>query len=87
VYGIDLADYIGEIGDKASVVMLPAAARAELCKDDRFASVTVRSVPTFLTNGDVEIEMEVDIEPADGSEDFMFTLTASRAGVAFGGVS
>lgn len=86
VYGIDISDYIGDVGPRIAGATIADIVRAELAKDDRFAEVTVRRAVTQNPNGSLEIELDVTIIPADGSEDFTLTLSASEAGVAFGGI-
>ena len=49
-YGIDLAGYVGAVGDAVAAAALPGVIESELSKDDRIAgvSVSVAALPAPL---------------------------------------
>jgi hypothetical protein len=75
------------LGDRAAAVALPGIIRAELLKDDRIAGVTARVTRVVASNGGVELDVTIDVTPADETEDFSLTLSASAAAVTLTGGS
>lgn len=75
-YGLDLAGFIGAMGDSAGAA-LPGAIRAELLKDDRVADVTATAARTVASSGLVTYTIEVTGELHDEQGDFRFSVSAS----------
>lgn len=84
-YGLDLSDYIGQVGGRV-VAALPSLLRAEWLKDDRIAEVDIIATPIERTDGLVEVELSCDVLLADEGETFPLTFRASAAGVELLGV-
>lgn len=78
-YGFDISNYIGATGLRTAAAALPNIVRAELLKDDRLESVVVR---TALDESTSTITLTVDAIPADETESFTLTLSASELEVS-----
>lgn len=87
-YGIDLAGYVGQVGDAVAAAALPAVIESELLKDDRIASVAVAVTYTRDAAGLVTYLVRIDVTPASELEDFALTLAVSDVTVSMiGGMS
>lgn len=71
-YGLDVAGYLGSLGDAASAA-LPALIEAELLKDDRVASVRVTE--SRARGGDATEALTLDIRVQSIDPSLAFTLT------------
>lgn len=87
IYGLDLADFVGHVGDASAVASLPAVVSAELLKDDRFASVDVKSSAVTGTDGLTAITLGITITPHDADDPFTLTVGVSSLTVQLLGVS
>lgn len=87
VYGFDLLDFIGKVGSKAAIDVLPGAVVAEVLKDDRVSSATCVITASVDTAGMVALAVTVDVTLRDEGDGFTLTLDVSDAAVAFGGFS
>lgn len=74
--GLDLSEYVGAVGTTRALQALPNLVRGELQKDDRVApgGVVVRPTISTETNGDVTIELAIDVQLADEGEEFTLTV-------------
>lgn len=87
VYGLDVADFVGRVGDAAAVELLPSLVEAELRKDDRFASVDVATSIVTDSAGLSTIALDVTITPFDSGEAFTLSVAVSAVTVALLGVT
>jgi len=71
-YGLDVAGYLGALGDAAAAA-LPALIEAELRKDDRVLSVSVR--PAIVRSADATETLTLDIRVQSIDPEISFTLT------------
>jgi hypothetical protein len=78
-YGLDIAGFIGDVGDEAAVIALPGRVRAELLKDDRVRSVDVTASVARASNGESEISLVINVDPIDDAESFALTLSVTEA--------
>ncbi len=77
-YGFDVSAYVGVVGEDAANV-LPAQVVSEILKDDRVLNATCRATASTGTNGLVTVLLEIDVEPADETEDFTLTFSVTEA--------
>lgn len=87
VYGIDIADFIGRVGDAAAVDTLAPLVSAELLKDDRFAEVDARATADTNSAGETSITLDINITPVDAAESFTLSLAVSAVSVEVLGVT
>lgn len=87
VYGIDVADFIGRVGDASAEALLPPMVQAELLADDRFAAVEASATAVTNDAGETEITLDIDITPVDASEAFTLSLAVSAVSVEVLGVT
>src|SRR5688572_11853882 len=59
IYGLDLSQYVGDVGTTIAVAALPSLISAELSKDDRIAAVTA-TVAVDTTAGADELTVTID---------------------------
>lgn len=82
-YGLDLAGYVGAVGDVIAEAALPAIIENELLKDERIAAVSV--VVTRSTSspspGLVVFWPRLRVTPANEAETFTLTLAVSSVTV------
>ena len=87
-YGLDISQFIGSASQPIVLASIPSQVRAELAKDDRILAteVTVYDVVTSA-DGLSAIMLEIQVTPADETEDFSMTVSVDRAsGVVLMGV-
>jgi hypothetical protein len=78
-YGLDVAGFIGAVGDEAALVALPVLVAAELSKDDRVADVLCIATSTTDSAGMVTITLSIDVELKDEGGNFNLTMTVADA--------
>ena len=86
-YGLDLAGYVGAVGDAVAAAAMPAVIESELRKDDRIASATVSVVRATTSAGLSTFTITIDVTPASELDDFALTLAVSDVTVSLLGVS
>ena len=86
-YGLDLAAYVGAVGERIAEAALPSIVEAELLKDDRIAAVSVTATAYRADDGTARIELQLVVQPASDLARFPLTLGVTSAGVELiGGV-
>lgn len=86
VYGLDVLDFVGQVGESA-VAVLPDAVVAEILKDDRVARAEAFAAKTTSPEGLDVILLDVDVFPADEDSPFRLSLSISSVDVALLGVT
>lgn len=87
VYGLDLLDFVGQVGSQAALDALPDVVEAEVLKDDRVLTCDVECTPTTDTDGTVAIVMTVTATLRDDSDQFILTLSVDDVSVTVVGVT
>lgn len=87
VYGVDIADFVGRVGDASAVDTLAPLVAAELRKDDRFATVEAQASADTNAAGETSIVLSIDITPIDAAESFTLSLAVSAVSVEVLGVT
>lgn len=80
-YGLDLAAYVGAVGERIAEAALPSIVEAELLKDDRIAAVSVTATAYRADDGTARIELQLVVQPASDLARFPLTLGVTSAGV------
>ncbi len=78
-YGLDLAGFIGAVGDDAAVLALPSLVAAELAKDDRVADTLCTVARTQDAAGLVTLDLVIDVALKDAGGSFALTLSVADA--------
>lgn len=86
-YGIDLSEYVGQVGYETSLLALPSVVRGELSKDDRVADVVAVVTTSTNSNGTIDITMAISVTPYDESESFTFNISVSETSVELLGLA
>lgn len=87
VYGLDLQDFIGQIGPRSALDVLPDVIRAECLKDDRVESAEITVDVVLNTDGTYQITATIDATLADEGGDFTLTVGVDQVSVSFLGVT
>jgi hypothetical protein len=80
-YGLDLAAYVGAVGERIAEAALPSIVEAELLKDDRIAAVSATATAHRADDGTARIELQLVVQPASDLARFPLTLGVTSAGV------
>lgn len=72
-YGLDIAGYVGAVGDAAALLALPALIPPELLKDERIASCRAEAALSTNANG-TSIVIKVFATLQDETSNFTLTL-------------
>jgi hypothetical protein len=80
-YGIDLAGYVGQVGDEVAALALPSVVRGELLKDERVTDVVATITASTASNLGVSYTLAVAVTPHDELESFTFNVAVSAASV------
>lgn len=80
-YGLDLAGWVGAVGDRIAVAAIPAMVRAEWLKDDRILDVQVTAAAVTGSDGLTSIHMTAYVTPVAESESFPMTLQVTGSAV------
>lgn len=80
-YGIDLAEYVGAVGDEVAEI-LPGIIRGELSKDDRVESVAAAVNEVRNNDGTIELVVSVDVLLVDDPAPLNLTLSVSSVDVS-----
>lgn len=75
-YGLDLSEFVGEVGPELAAAALPGMIRNELMKDDRVSDVGV-SITVSNEGAETTLTIEVTAVLADSGEEFSLTLGVS----------
>jgi hypothetical protein len=87
VYGLDIQDFIGQVGTANAVAAIPALIRAEVLKDDRVTNATVTAATTTDRAGLVSVVIQISAELVNEGDRFELTLGVSSVSVAVLGFS
>ena len=81
IYGLDLAGFVGAMGEDAAVLALPALVAGELSKDDRVSDVRVTARQVQDAAGLISIYIDVDVSLVSEDSDFRLTMAIADARV------
>jgi phage baseplate assembly protein W len=81
-YGLDLQDFIGQVGTANAVAAIPALVRAEVLKDDRITNVAVSATTTTDRAGLVAVTIQISAELVNPGDRFELTLSVSAVSVS-----
>ncbi len=87
VYGLDVSDFVGRVGAKDAVAMIPAVIRAEVIKDDRVENVAVTSTAVTDKAGLVAVTVTITCDLINPGDQFQLTLSVSAVSVSVLGFS
>jgi len=87
VYGLDLNDFVGQVGPQNAIATLPDVIRAEVLKDDRVDSVDVSVVSVTQPDASYYLTIEIAATLADEAGDFTLTISVDEVSTAFLGLS
>ena len=82
VYGLDIQDFIGQVGTANAIAAIPALIRAEVLKDDRITNATVTATSTTDRAGLVAVRIQIEAELVNEGDRFELTLGVSSVSVA-----
>ena len=85
-YGLDIAAYIGAVGNRTAMQALPPLVRGELLKDDRVRDVSVVATETRNADGTIALLLEIDVVLQDDDEEFSLTVSADTVSAQLLGV-
>lgn len=85
-YGIDIQDFVGQIGNANAADAIPDAIAAEILKDDRVDSVVVEATRTVGTAGLVTFVINIDATLRDDADSFTLTIEVSDISVDLLGI-
>jgi len=81
-YGLDLAGWVGSVGDATAAAALPSVIEAEASKDPRVAAVEATvTAASGGASGVATFTVRIDVTPADDGESFALTLAVSSVTV------
>lgn len=86
VYGLDLASYVGQVGEELAIPSLPGRIRAELLKDDRVAAVEATVTASTNAAGETELLIEEQIKFHEFDETFPLTLKVDAVSIQVLGI-
>jgi hypothetical protein len=87
VYGLDVLDFVGQVGSEEAVDALPDVVLAEVLKDDRVERAEVSATIQRSSEGLVTILLDIDVFLHDSEETFTLSLSVSDVTVALLGVT
>lgn len=86
-YGLDVAGYVGAVGDRVAAAALPGLVRGELLKDDRVADIDAAAAIATDAAGLTYVELSIRVVLQDESEPFTLTVAVTAASATLlGGV-
>lgn len=85
-YGIDIQDFVGQVGNADAADAIPDAIAAEVLKDDRVDSVVVEATRQVLPAGLVTFVINIDTTLRDDTDSFTLTLKVSDVSVDLLGI-
>lgn len=86
VYGLDLLDFVGQVGTTDAVDALPDAVAAEILKDDRVESVVVTATSSTDSAGLVTIVLNADATLQDAKQSFTLTVSITDLDITLLGI-
>lgn len=75
-YGLDLSEFVGEVGPELAAAALPGMIRNELTKDDRVSDVDA-TITVSTEGAETTLVIEIAAVLADSGEEFSLTVAVS----------
>lgn len=85
-YGLDIQDFVGQVGNANAADAIPDAIAAEVLKDDRVDGVVVEATRQGLSTGLVTFVINIDATLRDGTDSFTLTIKVSDLSVDLLGI-
>ena len=82
VYGLDILDFVGQVGSENAVDALPPLVEMECLKDDRVKTCKVDASVVRGTDGLVTVLLDVHVDLHDEEDSFALSLSVNDVTVA-----